>query len=106
MSVNLLMTLKTLNRCRPQTWRNESSVSVKWERTKSAGKEILFLKFIKNAINSGDYLPVTALLFPFFPQNSQCSFKEQKGKQLEGYMTVRPFYHIFAVKGSQGIFLA
>ena len=82
MSVNLLMTLKTLNRCRPQTWRNESSVSVKWKRTKSAGKEILFLKFIKNAINSGDYPPVTA---PFFPQNSQCSFKEQKGKQLEGY---------------------
>ena len=63
-------------------------------------------KYIKNAINSGDYLPVTALLFSFFPQNSQCSFKEQKGKQLEGYMTVRPFYHIFAVKGSQGIFLA
>ena len=93
MSVNLLMTLKTLNRCRPQTWRNESSVSVKWKRTKSAGKEILFLKFIKNAINSGDYPPVTA---PFFPQNSQCSFKEQKGKQLEGYMTIRPsFYHIF-----------
>lgn len=104
MSVNLLMTLKTLNRCRSQTWRNESSVSVKWKRTKSAGKEILFLKFIKNAINSGDYPPVTAL---FFPQNSQCSFKEQKGKQLEGYMIIRPsFYHIFALTGSQRIFLA
>ena len=58
------MTLKTLNHCHPQTWRNESSVSVKWKRTKSAGKEILFLKFRKNAINSGDYLPVTALFIP------------------------------------------